>query len=316
MIDGDEIIYTTPNLKSIKQNHEYKIRLKQSGVNAEKGVVTKIEISNIGLITKSVSIEFSDRNIIKGKNTVGKTLIMDMISSLYDKASLDKWVKYRKKKVNTFCEIDYFKNQVDKFLISIDKDNKITYLFNDTVIPFLVPTVMVIYPKNNYDDFAYNLIKKEGEKSLVHLMSRYFNLKENEFINVIGTIMRGKKYFFNDIILNAETDELIVNLKTKKSDSMLPFEVLSGGEKARVILEITLKIAHYYSKFNSTILLIEKTSFGSLDSSGVNHLFDIIRNEKPNYQFFFTTIEDKDYDTTGFNIYELIQNDDGEIIVK
>jgi hypothetical protein len=86
---------------------------------------------------------------------------------------------------------------------------------------------------------------------------------------------------------------------------VLRFSALSGGEKDRVMLEITLKIAAFYAKFKTTLLIIEKNSFGSLDSEGINQLFKIIRTEELGFQFIFTSLPNKFYDTTSFKVHNL-----------
>jgi hypothetical protein len=88
---------------------------------------------------------------------------------------------------------------------------------------------------------------------------------------------------------------------------ILAFNALSGGEQERVLLEITLKIAYYHSMFNSAILLIENTNFHNIDSAGINRLFENIKNDKPNFQFFFTTNENYVFD--GFKVHKLFMNE-------
>jgi len=317
LIDGDEVTFTTPYLKIIKQNHEQKIKLKHSGINVEKGVITKIELSNFGLVTKPIILEFTDRNIIRGDNGTGKTLILELIASLNDKSNLDRWISNRRKKVNSFFDIYYFKNQPDKFSISIDSRNKVAYSFNDNPIPFLVPTMHILFLKQSFSHFLRDMPEEEKEKkSIIQLLSQYFNLTKDEFINVLGTIMRSKKYFCNDINFNTSKDDLKIKFYSTHNSPILSFGALSGGEKERVLLEITLKIANYFAKFNSTILLIENTAFNTIDFAGINHLFDIIKNEKPNFQFFFTTIEKDRYKTENFQVYELVETDRKEIEAK
>ncbi|WJS96796.1 hypothetical protein NYQ10_10145 [Flavobacterium johnsoniae] len=317
LIDGDETTYTTSYLKFIKETHEQKIKFRLSGISVDKGVITKIELSNFGQITSPVVLEFTDRNIIYGNNGVGKTLILELIASLSDKSYLERWTDDREVKANSFCNVYYFKNQLDKFSLAIDNKDRVLYSFNDTEIPFLVPTMTILFISESYWDYLRSLTEDEKEdKSLVKLLSSYFRLSEDEFVNVIGGIMRDKKFFFNDINFNEQKDDLIVKVSDKLHSPAFSFRALSGGEQDRVLLEITLKIAYYHAKFNSTILLIENTSFGTLDSRGINSLFDILRNEQPNFQFFFTTIPNTDYDVEGFKVYELFVTDKKNVAVQ
>src|SRR5690606_26043979 len=125
--------------------------------------ITKIELSNFGLITSPVTLEFTDRNIIYGDNGVGKTLIMELIASLSDKSYLDRWTNDRRLKVNSFCNIYYFKNQLDKFSLSIDNKDKVSYSFNDTQIPFLVPTMTILFISESYWEYLRGISDEEKE---------------------------------------------------------------------------------------------------------------------------------------------------------
>lgn len=302
LIDGDETTFTTNDLKRIKENHEQKTQYRQSGLSVEKGVITKVELCNFGPIKDPISFSFGDRNIIYGNNGSGKTMIFELISSLSDKNHLRRWNNHRTK-VNSFINIFYFKQQEDKFSISIDRENRTTYSFNDSMIPFLVPPMTIFFLKKSFSDFKHSLDEKKRELPTPHLISQYFNLTNDEFANVIGRMTRNKKFFFNDIDLNDQKDDLLIRLSGREFDRS--FDKLSGGEKDRAVLEIALKIASYYSMFNSTILLIEQNAFANIDVKGINKLFDIIRNERPSFQFFFSSLPNNEHKIDEFNITNL-----------
>lgn len=156
--------------------------------------------------------------------------------------------------------------------------------------------------------------KERDEKSNISLISSYFKLTENELINIIGSITRDKKLFFNDIDYDKESNDIIVKFNGPRNNFYRTFSSLSHGETLRVILEITIKIAHYYSKFNSTILLIEKTGFSSIDYSGINELLKAMHNEKQDFQFFLASVNIDDYNTEGFTVYELLITDNGNVM--
>jgi hypothetical protein len=315
LIDRDENRFTIEYLKDIKQAHEEKIRLKQSGINIENGLITKIELSNFGKIEKGVTLNFTNRNIIYGNNGVGKSLVFELIASLADKSYLDRWTSSSRPKVNSFCNIYYFKNQSNKFNISIDRQDQLSYFFNNASMPFLLPTMSILYVSKSYWDHLNEMSDKErDEESNISLVSSYFKLTENELINIIGSITRDKKLFFNDIDYDKESNDIIVKFNGPRNNFYRPFSSLSHGETLRVILEITIKIADYYSKFNSTILLIEKTGFSSIDYAGINELLKAIHNEKQDFQFFLASINIDDYNTEGFNVYELSITDNGNVL--
>lgn len=314
LIDGDEIRFTTENLKAIKKNHEEKVNLIHAGIDTNKGVITKIEASNFGPIKNSVTLNFKNNNILLGGNGVGKTLIFELIASLRVKKFLKRWINESRPKINSYYNIHYFKSQHEKFAISVDSENALSYEYNDAQIPFLIPSMSIFYLDKSYWRFVNNLKEEERQQSsVIKLMSKYFNLKEKEFVGVIGTIMRNKKFFCNDIDIDMNGQNLLASMSYRSGNH--PFNALSSGEQDRVLLEITLKIASYHSKFNSTILLIENTAFSTLDSDGVNKLFEIVENEKFDFQFFFATIGDKKYNYLDFNVNRL-EIEAGKTIVK
>ena len=316
LIDGDASVYTIPALERIKKNHEEKIRIKQSGIGIEKGVITKIELSNFGLIADPVSLDFTDRNIIMGSNGVGKTLICEMIASLSKKKYLNRWTKKTRLKRNSFCDIYYFKNQLDKFSISIDRDGQISYAMNGSDIPILVPPIHIVYIKDSYWNFLQKVPEQEREeRSLVDLLSAYFKLTKDEFISIVSNMEKSKKYFMNDISLNNDKDDIMVITSGGRGFG-LRFGALSTGEQERVLLEIALKIAGYYAKFNTTILLVESTSFGTIDSAGINHLLNIIRTEEMNFQFFLTLLQNTGYNLVDFKVHTLVKNKAGVVTVE
>lgn len=315
LIDGDEVAFTVDGLKLTKKNHEEKIKFKQSGINVEKGIITKIELANIGKITNSITLEFTDRNVIYGNNGVGKTLICEFIAALTEKKYLDRWID-TKRNENSLCNIYYFRNQLDKFSIVINHNNKILYFFNDSSIPLLMSPINIFYLKESFSEFL-RYKKDKKSRSLVNLLSEYFNLSEAEFINVIDSMVQDKKFLVNDISLNKAKDDLMVKMNYTSNVKPGSFKLLSGGEKDRAILEITLKIVSYYSKFNTTILLIEHSSLESIDSGGVNCLFEALRKEELDFQFFFTTILGIDkLNTKDFKVYELVKINTGQVVAR
>lgn len=303
-IDGDESKYSIQALKVIKKNHENKIEFSQSGINTSKGIITKIELSNFGEVKQPLTLELSNNNIIKGGNGVGKTLILELIASLTNSKVLKRWVNDGRSKVNSFYTIEYFKEESEKFTISIDKDNTFVYEYNDAILPFLAPSMKIIFLKQSYWKFVNSLTNKiRNQYSNIDLLAKYFKLKKKEFISVVGSIMRNKKFFCNDISIDLEEEQLLVSMFGNHS---FYFNQLSEGEQIRVLLELTLKIASYYSKFNSTILLIDNAALLSLDKTGLNNLFKVIQNEKFQFQFIITTLDNDDYDYLDFKIHHLV----------
>jgi AAA domain len=307
LIDGDESTYTIYSLKIVKENHERKVALRQKGVAVERGVLTKLELGNFGSIRNSIVLEFSDRNIITGDNGAGKTLLMDMIAALNDRVYLNRWTETRLNHGNSFCNIYYFQEREYKYSLTIDHRNKVSYHFNGQEFPFLKLPAKIVFLDKSFSDYKQTLSEDaRNNTSIVKLLAGYFGLQESEFIVVTNSIMRTRKFFFVDLIVTENLD-LSIKIGRQQRDSFHSFAALSGGEKQRVILEMALKIAEFYSKFGSTILLIEHTSFDTIDVAGVDQLLHFIKSENVHFQFFFTTMEKHRYNTEGFKRYDLLE---------
>ena len=311
LIDGDEETYTIEYLKLIKKNHEERIKYKQSGINVEKGLITKVELCNLGKITKHTELDFAERNILYGGTGVGKTLICEFIAALRNKKYLDRWTSGTRK-VNGYFIIHYFKNQPNKFSISINDKNEVFYEFNGAQIPLMISPLNIFYLRDSFWDFVK--ASEVKHENFLNYFADYFSLTLNEFFNVITVLGKTKKHYLNDIRINTEKDDLLVKVYSGHESPIPRFGMLSGGEQQRVIVEIALKIAEYHSKFGSTILILEQSVIPTIDDTGVNHLLETIRKGTSDFQFFMTFHQMKGVDVKGFKTYHL-KRIDNEVIV-
>lgn len=333
LIDGDETFFTSSLLKTYKAKHEEKINFEHKGLKNDSGSVVSIKISNLGLIRNEVTLEFGNKNLILGTNGVGKTLVCELIASLKNKQYLNRWHKYTWDETNGYSYINYYKNETIKFGIFINSDNKISYSFNDVAQPFLnAPFSVFLLTKNIYDFKQDINVERENrnelpieETDIITWLSQYFNLTEEEFVNVINSMRNEEKFFVNDIRIKRKRRSLEVMFWGRSNDSFHPFHEFSGGERQRIVLEIALKIASYYAKFQTTILLLENSAISTIDQTGINKLLDVIDKNDLGFQFFFTSFQKPDYfRAPNFVVQELIEcrklggitSDKGVTVVK
>lgn len=314
LVDGDESTFTVEELRSWKERHEDKVFYKQQGIRVERGLIVEIDLSNFGEITNNVNLKFSDHNLIVGGNGVGKTLICQMIGALTDKKHLKRWYKRRSDDSNSYCCIQFFRNERSKFTIAISSRNEISYSFNDAVIPLLIAPFYVFHLEMDMYRFRDKINRERDEKNempldendLLTWLALYFGLSTQEFCNVVESMKKEKKFFINDIRVNEEEKIIEVKYRTRSNDGFHPFWNYSDGEQQRIVLEIALKIATYYARFQTTILLLENSSIGIIDQTGLNKLLDIIRQEELGFQFFFTSFHAPGYfEAAGYTIYQL-----------
>jgi len=305
LIDSDECRYTKGFLETIKKNHEKRISILNSGVNLENGLVVNIQIENIGKIVNKCNIEFSNSTLFFGNNGTGKTLICDIISSLHYPDKITKWVGRRNQGSSNYT-VSYYDTKLSTYRINYSSKKVISFSYDENVVPTILSPYYCLYIEKDFFDVTRDI------ENITLQLATYFRLKENEIVELINFINKLEKVFVNDIYF--ENHELIVKMNAKSPT--LNFESLSTGEQYRVILELGLRLANYYSMFKPTILLIENSAIDVLDNTGVNVLLNWIRDKKVNYQFVFTTYRDhSDFNIEGHKSYLLVE-DNNNVDVK
>lgn len=282
LIDGDEVFFTEEYLHKLKQKHESKIHFQHQGINIEKGLFTKVEIDNLGKFLNT-TIELSKNNLILGRNGTGKSILCELFASLKESNYLKRW-ENSKNKGNSYVKFKYFKTEEANFKICIDSDKKISYSYNDVQIPILKSPSTILYLNKDYLLFVRDL---DEDITLTESLVKYFDLRESEFLNFISYISTSKKYIISDFILDVNNDELSVRLLGR--NRYYSFDSLSSGEQYRVLLEMALQLSIFYSKINSTILVIDQKAFPSMDSAGYNYLIKTVTYNNFDFQFILAT---------------------------
>lgn len=309
LIDGDEVFFTEVYLGNLKKNHETKIHFQHLGVDIEKGIFTEIEIDNFGKF-RNTRIELSKNNLILGNNSTGKSILCEFFACLKDSTYLKRWEE-SKNQGNSFVTFKYFKSEECNFKISINSQRNISYSYNDVQIPILKSPATIFYLNKSYMEFVRDL---DEDISLTQTFVKYFDLRESEFLNFISYISTSKKYIISDFILNVDKDDFSIRLLGR--NRYQSFNSLSSGEKYRVLLEMALQLSIFYSKVNSTILVIDQEAFPSMDSTGYNYLINVIVANNFDFQFILATYYiDTEIVWDGINCIEL-ENNKGNIKVK
>jgi hypothetical protein len=164
----------------------------------------------------------------------------------------------------------------------------------------------IFFLSQSFTDFIKEYDEKEEDTKLSTYFHKYFDLTDIEFLNFITQISTSKKYYISDFIFDTEEDTFSIRMDSKRR--FQSFNSLSSGERYRVILEMGLQLAIFYSKFNSTTLIIDQAAFPSMDISGYNHLIDIVCDNNFDFQFFLTSYFQKhEINWEKLNSYELIE---------
>ena len=316
-IDGDECMYTAIDIINIKKDHEKYIQLKQSGMLSNFGFITKVELCNLGQISNVIELKLKNYNIIWGANGIGKSLICEMIASLSNKEYLERWLKpaVYQRNVSSYFKAYYFNNKQSEFSILIDKFRKCSFKLNGISIPVLSPPIIAVYSKESYIDFKDKLGKKADKMNLIELLSKWFKISQQILHEVIIAMQSEKKLFINDI--QSSDNTLNIRYSSDLNDVTRDFHSFSTGEQGIILLEITLMIAKYYSNFQYTILLIERSSFLNIDDHGVNRLLEAIRVNKFSFQFIFIQTNNlSKLVTSQFTTFNLTKLPNGAVTIK
>lgn len=304
-VDSDEHEYTIQYLNTIKANHEMNVDYKNNGLRINNGLVVNVEIENIGDIKKKCNIEFSNSTLFYGANATGKTLICDIIASLHYHKKINKWLQRRNQGSSNYT-ISFFDVSQAKFRINYSSRNKISLSLNDALLPTIISPYYCIYFEKDFFEVTNN------EDTIFQRLASYFCFEEYELIELIKFINKLDKVFINEIIFKDE--DLYVKMEANSPETV--FGGLSSGEQHRVIIELGLRLACFYSQFKPTILLMEYNAVSVLDVCGVNRLFKWILEKKANFQFVFTYCRDiAIFNTNGHRVYKLI-NKEGNVEIE
>ncbi|HSU28435.1 MAG TPA: hypothetical protein VLJ68_08640 [Chitinophagaceae bacterium] len=276
LIDRDESTYTATMLFDIKRKHEAYVSILNGGINVQSGILIRLEFSNLPSPGNTIELDLTEKNIIIGSNGVGKTMICEFIKALNDISQIERW-KRRIFPGNAFCNLYYFKEDKEKYSILIDAKGNLNYEVNDMSMPVLKPAIHVLYMKDTFYEF-WQREDPERENTILEILAKFFSMTSEEFVTTVSIMRKESKLFTSDIFI--EDGDLFVRFTGRLGS----FESFSGGEKERIMLDIILTVAKYYSKFTSTILLLERGAIGNIDNWGVNMLLDHIRNGNVTFQ--------------------------------
>lgn len=308
LVDGDECEYTIDFLETVKTNHEARVKLMNSGLRLDKGLIVQVKIENMGKFKTKTEIDFGNSTLIFGDNATGKTLICDTLCSISDVAYVKKWA-LRKRDSSSNYTVSYYDSTVSKFRINYSSNNDIAYIFNEEE----VPTFISPYHCFNIEDDFFEVREKTHRITLQ--LANYFKIEENQFITLVNFTNKFEKQFINEIYFN-ENNELQVKVSLNRHT--LKFEALSSGEKYRVILELALRLAKYYSRYKPTLFILDYHAIASIDSSGINNLLDYIVNDKPKFQFIFTSHMPYDHYKVSphHKTYRIVEGKNGSSIIQ
>lgn len=279
MIDRDETEHTATKLKALKEAHLKRVSLSQTGINANNGIIISLKIENIGPINKS-EYDFGNITLIKGTNGSGKSLICEIIASLSNTKYLDRWKSRQINKGNSEFEISFFQTREVILRTQIDRLGNFTSYIDAIEVPQHISPIHCLFLQK---DFKHPKSRKSDV--FINHFAMYFGMESNQFIHLIKLVGKNKRIFCNDIFFN-EKNELMIKMNAGSHD--FKYRQLSSGEQQRIILEIAMRLAHFYSYYRPTLLIIERNAVDIIDDRGISVLLNELYNLSPNFQFIFT----------------------------
>jgi hypothetical protein len=283
-------------LKEWKQRHEENIYYRQVGIVPESGSIIKVSITNYGPIKNSLNIELYKNNIIWGENGIGKTLICENLSSLIFKEKITNRWQHGHRQFSSIFNIVFLKERKHEIKIEITNTNILNYYYDNVIFSNIMPPYNVVYLsdifeinffeldnilKNIDDDREYEI--KDNEYHLNELL-KHLSITIDVFKSLIKYINANEKYF----VYGIEFENDILKAQITPTSHLFKFQVLSGSEKQRVILELAFQLSKLYSDIGPTLFLIEQTAISIFDDKFLVYFLKLVIDEKLHFQTIIT----------------------------
>lgn len=291
LIDKDYSNYSTQLLKEWKKNHEEEIRERASLGIKLNDRLKSISIIDFGQLKGIHDFKLFTNTIFYSTEPIGKSMIFDILSGFFGMSHSKRWLK----KYNIPVSIA-------KYLFTIDSKNiEYTFKLLDTnKSEFEINEKKVFKPSPK---FCMIYLAQDGTRFSSDYKTdffNWFNIKLDVIEGLIDYINTNIKIFIKSIKIENDNLEVMFN------NLFIPYGMLSTSEKERLILEIGFQLAKRNSEEICTILVLDKTSFLTLDKNNLQNLIDHLTSVDNNFQSILLTNEmDSRIDYKNFIIEEI-----------
>lgn len=272
---GEE--YPPNKLHSYKALHEARIAYELSGIPTPFGWIDSIRIQSSPLFAGPAEIGLAKITLIIGLNASGKTALCEWIAASTDAHYLERWAKIPHRRDRVRVEVGYHFPDPHSADISFLSEDRPQYMLDNELTTVPVTPLKFIYPKEVI--FPYG-----EEPNDLELVSKAMNLHPYEILALCEDMKsHGSEYvtqaWFED---SDEGCFMFAKVKSRRPNQPRLFRMLSGSERARVLMELGILAANRYALMNPTLLILD-SGFWRLDAYWLNDYAELLGS--PSWKF-------------------------------
>lgn len=284
--------FSSEALLSYKSLHEQNIALEVGSLKNPFGWIEYIEVNKSHLFKDVTKLLLGKVTYFYGENASGKTSICKFIEGAFDIEKLSIWNNFKIE-----FSIKYY-NPLKKNIKVCNDDESFYYLIEGNK-HFINPydfTVISIFTKkltsciDDIDFFSKLLeVSRLTIESMIKNNTNEIGITTEKFEIRERTNSDGEK--IKDIYLEVGNNHV------------QPFKSLSSGEKSRAILDISIGIARFLSKYKPILLVIDYVEVNSLSNNWIDQYISYLFSNKVTFQtIWVSSIKRKNIDWVGWQI--------------
>ena len=289
--------YPPPLLHSWKSLQEAKVGAEQSGRNIPFAWVQEICVHKSQIFADDTKLMFSKVTLLVGRNNSGKTAICSWLSSISAPSILERWTHLVRGGdlifTVTLCN-------PEEHTISVKCDaNSIQHILDSIQVPFNPIPVKFVYLEFKSSSF------RRGQSDLDYIQS-HFTVDPVIMRNCAALLGSQLTNSVQHFTVNDSQQPGAVSVEIKGNKGPMDFGQLSGSEQSRVIIEIGIAIAHFYSKFVPTVFVLDLPGT-FLDDAGVSEYAGYLLSKEFDFQtILISPVPREKVQWTGWEIARLV----------
>lgn len=271
--------YPADKLHSYKSLHETRTALELGGLRTPFGWVESLTIRSSPLFSDGCRIDLAKLNLVIGPNSVGKTALCQWMAAMSNPGQLERWEKiFPSDRNRVSVEVDYFDPEPHRLTVSFLSNDYPQYRLDGEAIVSAVAPVKVIAPGE---------IEFSGEEDDLDVLSEALNLHPYEAKALCDDLEIDDDH--SDRFLRAwfKQDEdkrhMHVQVRAEGGTATRVLRELSGSEKARLLIQLSMIAANRMARMSPTVLVLD-AGFWRLDKDWLRRYAEILASPTCRFQ--------------------------------
>lgn len=288
-IDSDEKAYPVELLHSWKLLHEDWVSRCAVQQSLCPNYLKSIRLIDCGRLQGTHDFLVYKNNVFYNSDSIGKSMIFDLLSGLFTREHIDRWL-YGKKPQPFICEFTFVERQEEIIYKEVLQDGgRLDFYVNGHSIPDVRPKFNMIYLAKGFTSY----------KNFDAEIPEFLGITVEQYVQLVDYIHINQKYFVRDITFDEEKQTLI----SVRDGIYVQYDILSGSERQRFLIEMAFQLAKISAMQISTLFVIDKSCFYIFDSENLQNLLTILSADNNNFQVIIITNElVKNVDYSNFHI--------------